>query len=274
MLVAGGSATASADVYDSAAGTGGHKPDDGHALGDGELLLLDGRVLVAGGGRLTAELYNATNNTWSATASMSESRNDAASFRLSDGRVVVTGGCSNNPNCARAEIYDPASGTWSPTAQMNVLRTRHTATALLDGRFLVAGGGTATAEIYDPASGTWTPTGSMAASRTSHTATRLLNGQVLVTGGCSEKPCRAAEVYNPATGLWTRVHDMNTPRVRHAATLLADGRVLVEGGTYFCDPEFGFCFTTNKARSQRRNQYVTNTGRLIVPRQRTRRSAS
>jgi hypothetical protein len=61
---------------------------------------------------------------------------------------------------------------------------------------------------------------------------------------------------------------MLTGHVRHAATLLSDGRVLVEGGTYFCDPEFGFCFTTNKAEIYNAaSDTWTNTGRLLVPRE-------
>jgi N-acetylneuraminic acid mutarotase len=108
----------------------------------------------------------------------------------------------------------------------------------------------------------------MRQSRSSHAATRLADGRVLVTGGCADDPCRSAEIYDPATNRWTPAATMTRGHVRHAAAALADGRVLVSGGTYFCDPEFGFCFTTDQAEiySPATNQW-TRTGKLIVARE-------
>jgi hypothetical protein len=132
-------------------------------------LLPDGTVLVAGGQGSTgsgggevgfliasAELYDPDTGTWTATGSMIEARLDHRATRLSDGRVLVTGG-----GLASAEVYDPDSGTWSATASMIEGREGHTATLLSAGTVLVVGGyaidasGTLTsAELYDPGSGT------------------------------------------------------------------------------------------------------------------------
>jgi hypothetical protein len=57
-------------------------------------LLLDGRVLVAGGGSngTSAELYDPATGTWSPTGSMSVGRAGFTATRLADGRVLVAGG--------------------------------------------------------------------------------------------------------------------------------------------------------------------------------------
>jgi WD40 repeat protein len=124
-------------------------------------LLLDGRVLVAGG------------------------------FTLPPNERHRTG---------TAELFQPVAEQWAPTGSMAVARGTgpHGATLLPDGRLLVAGGGTRTAELYDPNSGTWSVTASMAELRSSHTVTLLTNGAVLVAGG--ETPAgiiATAEVFHP-----------------------------------------------------------------------------
>jgi hypothetical protein len=105
---------------------------------------------------------------------------------LTNGKVLVTGGVSNNNQAlASAEVFDPSSGTFMPTkSSMATARAYHTATLLNDGRILVTGGfdqfadfnGSvsgdflASAEIFDPTSETFTPTkGSMATARAYHT---------------------------------------------------------------------------------------------------------
>ena len=116
VLIAGGVADsreeerlASAELYDPATGTwqatGSMSiPRSWHTA----TLLLDGRVLVAGGTCL--------------------------------GRFAV--GCAaKDPSgaMAAAEIYDPRTGTWTPAGDMTTPRSQHTATLLPDGMVLVAG---------------------------------------------------------------------------------------------------------------------------------------
>jgi hypothetical protein len=224
--------------------------------------LADGRVLVAGGCGLVAELYDPSTGSFAPTGSMTVARGGSTATLLSDGRVLFTGGY----NCAdagqdgiwaSAELYDPAAGTFSPTGSMGVPRENHTATRLADGRVLIAGGITGaspsassavtlaayrlaetsanvleSAEVFDPATGRFSPTGSMSTIRDHHTATLLQDGRVLVVGGGGEgyTSQTSADLYDPATGRFSRTGSMKTGRYLHTATLLQDGRVLIVGG--------------------------------------------
>jgi Galactose oxidase, central domain len=217
-----GHAVTSAELYDPTTGT--FSPTGSMAAARGfhtATLLADGRVLIAGGapaawisvfGLASAEIYNPTTGTFSATGSMTTARGFHTATLLADGRVLIAGGDSRVGGRDSAELYDPTIGTFSPTGSMSPPRQYTTATLLLDGRVLFAGGGgdytnlnfLASAEIYDPTTGTFTSTGSMADARTYHTATLLPNGRVLVTGGYGAlAPLASAEIYDPTTGTFS-----------------------------------------------------------------------
>jgi hypothetical protein len=223
-------------------------------VGHTATLLKNGKVLVTGGnggsgpGLASAELYDPSNEFFTATGSMTIARVGHTATLLTDpalpnyGKVLIAGG---DPSGTAAELYDPVTETFTATGSMTIARVGHTATLLTDpalpnyGKVLIAGGGTATAELYDPANGTFTATGSMTTARVGHTATLLTGatlpnyGKVLIAGGATA----TAELYDPANGTFSATGSMTTARAGHTATLLTDpalpnyGKVLIAGSS-------------------------------------------
>ena len=124
--------------------------------------LLTGKVLSTdepgnGPTGTTSELYDPSTGKWTPTlGKMHFPRVNDAVTRLSDGSVLVSGGCSGIvcSFIARAEIFDPSSQQWSLDAALLTPRESHSAVLLADGRVLVAGGFNshlqplASAEVY------------------------------------------------------------------------------------------------------------------------------
>jgi WD40 repeat protein len=166
-------------------------------------LLLDGRVLVAGGNVgdtdkpkpvADAEVYDPATGKFTPTGSMAVARSDAGAVLLHDGQVLIAGGDGESTS---AELYDPATGTFRTTGEMFHSHGDANATMLLDGRVLVDGGATV-AEVYDPSSGEFTQIDSEVILRIGTTATPLQDGRVLIAGGWDGKTrYSSAELYVP-----------------------------------------------------------------------------
>jgi N-acetylneuraminic acid mutarotase len=210
-------------------------------------LLLDGRVLVAGGHNGnqvldSVEIFDPRTETWDSVNNLANKRLDHTATMLLDGKVLICGGTSGGTSIMSCEMYDPVTGTWTMTGDMVYRRSRHTATMLSDGRVLVASGWSTfltggdqvitTAEIFNPTNGTWTlTTGELAYGRQDHTATLMMDGRVLVAGGDNGGgSLKHTEIFDPSTGDWISVPDLNHSFSNHTATLLPDGRVLVVSG--------------------------------------------
>jgi len=257
ILAAGGTnngvALTTAELYNSAAGTwastGSMSVARSHARA---ILLPNGSVLVMGGcvndclsaTTNNAELYNPNTGTFTATGSMVQARSDFGVTLLTNGQVLVAGGCTafDVNGCTsvtnKTEIYNPSAGTWKAAAALRTARYAMMATTLASGKVLVAGGSTAaldalnSSEIYDPTAKTWTLGGKMVQPRGDYVSIPLATGNILFAGGenISGVSINNAELYNPTTGKFTATGNMTATRVEHTAVLLANGKVLVSGG--------------------------------------------
>ncbi|WP_437931299.1 kelch repeat-containing protein [Sorangium sp. So ce291] len=110
---------ADAEIYDPmtaswAWASSMHSTREGHQA----TLLLDGRVLVTGGG---TEIYDPQTDTWTIVAPMSVERYNHTMTTLPSGRVLVTGGYEDDS----AEIYDPHTDTWTPFPPMFPIIRQH-----------------------------------------------------------------------------------------------------------------------------------------------------
>jgi hypothetical protein len=175
------------------------------------------------------------------TGSMETPRYLHTAALLSNGEVLIAGGLSvpTSPPSPldTAELFNPASASFTPTGNMTTGRANHKATLLADGSVLITGGGfvdtgvLATAELFNQSTGIFTPTGSMQTARVDDTATLLSNGKVLIAGGNDgTEDVATAELYDPSTGIFTPTGNMTTAREGHTATLLSNGTVLIAGG--------------------------------------------
>jgi hypothetical protein len=257
ILAAGGTnngvALTSAELYNPIAGTWASTGSMHVARTLARAVLLsNGSVLVMGGcvndclsaTTRSAELYNPTAGTFTATGPMIQARAEFGVAVLANGQVLVAGGCTayDANGClavtTKAEIYNPASGTWTATGALRGARHAMTATRLPSGHVLVAGGATASmdalnsTEIYDPATKTWTLGLKMITARSDYASIMLGTGKVLFIGreNINGVSIKNAELYNPSTGKFTATGNMTATRVEHTAVLLSNGNVLVSGG--------------------------------------------
>lgn len=203
-------------------------------------LLNNGKVLIAGGNRREAELYNPNTGSFSLTGSTNKYFFQGSSATLlPDGRVLLVGGISSQKY---AEIYNPATGLFAATDSLETDHSFHTATLLADGRVLIAAGQHhpgpqthAVAEIYNPATGAFSTTGSLLIDRSGHAAALLRDGRVLIAGGLRTTApgmgvnLKSCEIYDPATGLFTAAGEMSVARSNFSLTPLPDGRILAAG---------------------------------------------
>src|SRR2546426_6840862 len=210
-------------------------------------LLVDGRVLIIGGERASAdgpvpvseaELFDPDSVTFSVVpnSSDSEARADHTATLLADGHVLVTGGRRNDAPLNSTAVFDPTTNAFSAGTALQHARTGHSATMLMDGKLLIAGGDvTGSAELFDPATQSFSSlTALLGTPRMFHAAVLLQSGQVLLVGGVGldNSALNSAELFDPTTQSFSAVgNTMQVARVLPTLRVLPDGKVQVIGGS-------------------------------------------
>ncbi len=203
ILLAGGVGTgwtflADAEIYDPKTGlftsTGRMTvPRESHTA----TLLHNGKVLITGGHKdrrsamtiySSIETYDPVQGIFQASGDLTIKRHKHDAVRLSDGRVLISGGSDERDSRGAyrsLEIFDPLSGRSRKAADTISARYKLNGAVipLRNGKILLAGGSD-TAEIFDPISMKVTPVnGNFGSARLFTTATLLKDGRVLIAGG-------------------------------------------------------------------------------------------
>lgn len=259
VLVVGGSASASAELYDPVSNTWrmasppleARKSHTATRLPDGKVLIVGG----VGNNDATiqrAELYIPTTDTWLDAGAIDTPRRGHTATLLPNGKVLIVGGDTLSGHGAKgsAELYDVSSGLWSKASQPFSPRWGHDAVLLADGRVLVVGGSVPASntysvyadksEIYSPDNDAWNLASAPDKYREAlNKAFLMRNGQVFLVGRvivCISRFCDVSynpSFYNVTSDTWSngKISESFASRENFTATLQTDGRVMLAGGT-------------------------------------------
>ena len=190
--------------------------------------------------------------------------------RLSDGRVLITGGVDSfsSGDCdgcrwgiatRSATIYDPVTGSFAATAAMPNARVGHAAALDERGRVIIVGGTNRirlggehtidlggsglrdTSLIFDPSNERWIEYESLWGKRAFHTLTTVSSEAMVAAGGFAEDGRVHSDALRLAVGedsirLAETPEQLNCPRVGHQA-LVYQGELILWGGTRCPDGE-------------------------------------
>ena len=193
------SATTTAELFDPATNswktTGPLKTPrwslDAITLNNGKALFAGGSSGFSATGALqSAELFDPESGTFEFTGNeLSAARHSSGISRLSDGRILICGGCPRGNDLSGSgvvavDIYDPQKNRFEPVASLHQGRSLHAQVTLRDGRVVVIGGARQDAEIYDPAKNAWKEsTGRLPTTLKDMKAFELFNGLIFIAGG-------------------------------------------------------------------------------------------
>lgn len=203
-----------------------------------EVVLPDGRVLIAGGQR-TGEtnssaclLFDPVAQTFTATGSLVTAQRNGDAVLLDANRVLLANGTSSGGSTV-AQIYDIAAGTWSLAASRINSYRFHKLARLPDGRVLLVPGTTfdTACEIYDPVANTWTAAPAIPYAQAGVSLGTLQDGRIIAVGRNSVSSNTAKPIFDAATGTWSTTATLSGNHHEYGAVqVLPSGKVLAVAG--------------------------------------------
>jgi hypothetical protein len=206
-------------------------------------VLNNGKVLIAGGGVATAELFDPSTLSFSQTGTMANGRSRATATLLPDGKVLIVGGGGPNGLVGAAELYDPASGTFSPAGSLVTPRELHGATASSSGAdpgVIVYGGRDANGHALDSWEFWSETTNSFRSGLTmaypvygfpNPVAGSSADAFHIVGGRNDDSVAIASEQLLRSDANFSVGDSLQTPRAASALVALGNGDLLVTGGS-------------------------------------------
>ncbi len=235
-------------VWDYINGTFTSVPTSANLFCSGHALFADGRVLVVGGfgggdadGIANAEIFDPSNNSWTAVPNMSYRRWYPTATTLSDGRIMVTAGWTTGPhaNAGIPEIYNPSTNTWTKlTSANNPFETYPFLFQLADGRVIHVGNSeyATVTDILDLTTQTWSVVDPNIVDGGS--AAMYQPGKIMKAGTATDSQGSGSPAANTtyvldttmANPVWQQTPSMAYSRCFLNLPVLPDGTVLAIGG--------------------------------------------
>lgn len=213
------------------------------------VVAMDVHRSVAGSGYRTSTSvfsFNIDSKKWSQVAPLAEPRCCGAMTRLADGRILLTGGRTDeylglpfdeapDPTASVAVVNFKSGNHYSKASSMHNPRLFHSATTLSDGRVLVVGGTPwKPAELYDPLADEWTEIEATRHDAYTGSIAITPSGGAIVTGGWDNSQgmlWRHAEWLVPETGRWLKLDPPPAmDGISHAQMLTSDQILFVGWG--------------------------------------------
>jgi hypothetical protein len=238
---------ASPTVWDYVNGTFTGVPTTANLFCSGHALLADGRVLVVGGwgggdsdGIANGEIFDPSNNSWTAVPNMSYLRWYPTATTLSDGTIMVTAGWQTGPhtNAGIPEIYNSSTNTWTKLSSANnPFETYPFLYQLSDGRVIHVGNSeyATVTDILDLTTQTWSVVDPNIVDGAS--CAMYLPGKIMKAGTATDSQGSGPSANTTyvldttvATPGWQQTPSMAYSRSFLNLPVLPDGTVLAIGG--------------------------------------------
>ncbi len=196
-------------------------------------ILNDGRVLVVSetlsGPQPWTQIYDEQLNSWWLPAQSIDEHATHLAMKLSDDRVLVTGGI---PLGKKSEIYDPTANAWTQVAPTNGVHADQDLRMLPGGDAVTVGG--PLVEAYSPGANSWTARATPIYRHERHATEALSNGMFVASGGTPIASGltwgHGTQLYDVQTDTWTQLASTVTRRDGVPLSLLKDESLLLAGG--------------------------------------------